>query len=292
MSDSRILRPTPSRRGRAAGAARAELNSAAHLLASATAFFFLAFVFALLLPPLAEQRRPLAAEGHRAVPRSGPSSWRSPGRARARPLSAWPTSARAAGRSGASRASRRSPSASRRSSSRWSNGRRGGFGPTDGGYASVFFGWTAFHCSSQSARCSGSRTSSPPPSAIGRRSTSGRPRVGRPRPALRTTSPTHSRSCARARGGHVLLVVPRRARRADLDRPLPPLRPVHVEPPLYAVLVAAVLYWLGGRRRVRVGSRRGHRILLGLLAIVAAVDTPLDTLADRLFSHTWRSTSC
>ena len=34
------------RRERAAGAARRNLNSAAHLLASATAFFFLAFVFA------------------------------------------------------------------------------------------------------------------------------------------------------------------------------------------------------------------------------------------------------
>ena len=47
------------------------LVTAGHLLASATAFFFLAFVFALLLSPLAEQPRHVAAEGHRPVRRLG-----------------------------------------------------------------------------------------------------------------------------------------------------------------------------------------------------------------------------
>jgi len=64
---------------------------------------------------------------------------------------------------------------------------------------------------------------------------------------------------------------------------------MHVEPPLYGVVAAAVLYWLGGRRRV--SGRHGHEqtgrtiaFALGLLTIVAAVDTPLDTLADTLFA--------
>jgi cytochrome c oxidase assembly factor CtaG len=59
---------------------------------------------------------------------------------------------------------------------------------------------------------------------------------------------------------------------------------VHVEPPLYAVLVAAVLYTLGSRRRVsRPQPWRAAAFGFGLLAVVAAADTPLDTLADRLF---------
>jgi putative membrane protein len=62
-----------------------------------------------------------------------------------------------------------------------------------------------------------------------------------------------------------------------------------VEPPLYVVLVAGALYWLGGRRRVSGG--RGHReagrtaaFALGLLTIVVALDSPLDPLADTLFA--------
>jgi cytochrome c oxidase assembly factor CtaG len=62
-----------------------------------------------------------------------------------------------------------------------------------------------------------------------------------------------------------------------------------IEPPFYAVVVAAVLYWLGGRRRV--SRSHGHErtarttaFALGLLAILVAVDSPLDPLADRLFA--------
>jgi cytochrome c oxidase assembly factor CtaG len=62
-----------------------------------------------------------------------------------------------------------------------------------------------------------------------------------------------------------------------------------VSPPLYVVLVAALLYWLGGRRRVSAG--RGNEQLwrtvafaLGLLTIVIAIDSPLDPLADSLFA--------
>jgi cytochrome c oxidase assembly factor CtaG len=54
------------------------------------------------------------------------------------------------------------------------------------------------------------------------------------------------------------------------------------------VVVAAALYWLGGRRRV--SGRHGHEqtgrtvaFVLALTAIVVALDSPLDDLADRLF---------
>ncbi len=62
-----------------------------------------------------------------------------------------------------------------------------------------------------------------------------------------------------------------------------------VSPPLVFVAVAAVLYWLGGRRRV--SRPEGYEQLgrtvafaLGLLAILIAVDSPLDPLADTLFA--------
>lgn len=59
---------------------------------------------------------------------------------------------------------------------------------------------------------------------------------------------------------------------------------MHVEPPFYGVLVAALLYWLGGRRRVSAPQHaRTAAFALGLLTIVAAVDSPLDSLANRLF---------
>jgi putative membrane protein len=62
-----------------------------------------------------------------------------------------------------------------------------------------------------------------------------------------------------------------------------------VSPPLVLVLAAAILYWLGGRRRV---SRRGGfeqtgktiAFALGLLAALAALDSPLDPLADSVFA--------
>jgi cytochrome c oxidase assembly factor CtaG len=62
-----------------------------------------------------------------------------------------------------------------------------------------------------------------------------------------------------------------------------------VTPPLFVVLFAAVLYWLGGRRRVsgRHGFEQTGRTIafaLGLLAILIAIDTPLDPLADSLFA--------
>jgi putative membrane protein len=56
-------------------------------------------------------------------------------------------------------------------------------------------------------------------------------------------------------------------------------------PALAWVLCAALLYWLGGRGS---SPRPGHRwrtaaFLSGLLAILVAVDSPLDDLADRAF---------
>ncbi len=62
-----------------------------------------------------------------------------------------------------------------------------------------------------------------------------------------------------------------------------------VTPALAVVLVAAVTYWLGGRRRVSGGhgfeqTGRTAAFALGLLSIVIALDTPLDPLADKLFA--------
>jgi putative membrane protein len=62
-----------------------------------------------------------------------------------------------------------------------------------------------------------------------------------------------------------------------------------VSPPLVLVALAAMLYWLGGRRRVsrREGLEQLGRPLafaLGLVAVLAAVDSPLDPLADTSFA--------
>jgi putative membrane protein len=63
-----------------------------------------------------------------------------------------------------------------------------------------------------------------------------------------------------------------------------------VEPPLALVLLAAALYWLGGRRRV--SSRRdalesrGQAVAFyaGLAAVLVALDSPLDPASDELFA--------
>jgi cytochrome c oxidase assembly factor CtaG len=51
--------------------------------------------------------------------------------------------------------------------------------------------------------------------------------------------------------------------------------------PLVGLTVAAVLYWLG--RRERDTLRRDACFYAGLLVIVAAIDSPIDGYADRLF---------
>jgi cytochrome c oxidase assembly factor CtaG len=62
-----------------------------------------------------------------------------------------------------------------------------------------------------------------------------------------------------------------------------------VEPSLFVVLAAAVLYALGGKRRVsvsrgRLEAGRTAAFAAALLSIVVALDTPLDPLADKLFA--------
>jgi putative membrane protein len=62
-----------------------------------------------------------------------------------------------------------------------------------------------------------------------------------------------------------------------------------VEPPFFAVVLAGVLYWLGGRRRVspRRGLDRPAKTVsfyAGLLTILLALDSPLDPLSDTLFA--------
>jgi cytochrome c oxidase assembly factor CtaG len=62
-----------------------------------------------------------------------------------------------------------------------------------------------------------------------------------------------------------------------------------VQAPFFLVLIAGILYALGGRRHVPGHRDRDERRLraaafyAGLLAIVLALDTPLDPLADKLF---------
>jgi putative membrane protein len=57
-----------------------------------------------------------------------------------------------------------------------------------------------------------------------------------------------------------------------------------IEPPLAYVVVAALLYWLGGRRmRARAGPLRTASFLAGLVTIVLALDSPVDDAADQLF---------
>ena len=177
------------------------------------------------------------------------------------------------------------------------------FGPADGGYASVFFGWTAFNVlfvAGHALLAPESARDGDPLSEGARRRASGRGRgvrrPGAPGPRCRRSAVARA---AGSRGAVVLLDVPRRARCARLDRPLSHLgRAVPsfwssaawpVEPPLVAVVVVGSLYWLGGRRRVSLRrgiDRRAKSVAfyLGLFTIVVALDSPLDPLADTLFT--------
>jgi cytochrome c oxidase assembly factor CtaG len=57
-----------------------------------------------------------------------------------------------------------------------------------------------------------------------------------------------------------------------------------IEPPLAYVALAAVLYWLGGRRRRAPRDPwREASFLAGLVTIVLALESPLDGYADELF---------
>ncbi len=60
-----------------------------------------------------------------------------------------------------------------------------------------------------------------------------------------------------------------------------------IQPPLAYVVVAAILYWVGGRRYSRAARTREpwreSAFLLGLLTIVLALESPVDAYADQLF---------
>jgi putative membrane protein len=57
-----------------------------------------------------------------------------------------------------------------------------------------------------------------------------------------------------------------------------------IQPPLLYVLVAGLLYWLGGRnRRCRHEPLRTLSFVAGLVTIVLALDSPIDDAADKLF---------
>ena len=194
-----------------------------------------------------------------------------------------------------------------RSCCRSSSGRRVGFGPADGGYASVFIGWTAFNVLFVVGALFWLENLLATAYPLPQRSRAGRRRPGR-RPATRggpgTTSPTALARPAGARGALLLLGVPRRARRrsrgscstssrcrADERRRLAR------EPPLVFVVVAAVLYWLGGRRRV---SRRRGTSSWGGRSRSRSGSSRSSSRSTRRSTRwptscsrpTWRSTSC
>jgi putative membrane protein len=60
-----------------------------------------------------------------------------------------------------------------------------------------------------------------------------------------------------------------------------------IQPPLAYVVVAAMLYWVGGRRYSRAARTRERwregAFTLGLITILLALESPVDTYADRLF---------
>lgn len=57
-----------------------------------------------------------------------------------------------------------------------------------------------------------------------------------------------------------------------------------IEPPLAYVVIAGLLYWLGGRRgRSRQAPIRTISFVAGMVMIVLALDSPIDDAADRLF---------
>ena len=60
-----------------------------------------------------------------------------------------------------------------------------------------------------------------------------------------------------------------------------------IQPPLAYVVLAAMLYWVGGRRYSRAARTRERwreaAFTLGLVTIVLALESPLDVYADRLF---------
>src|SRR5437588_12807061 len=57
-----------------------------------------------------------------------------------------------------------------------------------------------------------------------------------------------------------------------------------IQPPVAYVAVAALLYWLGGRKRwSRTEPLRVLSFVAGLVTIVLALDSPIDDAADKLF---------
>jgi len=59
-----------------------------------------------------------------------------------------------------------------------------------------------------------------------------------------------------------------------------------IEPPLAYVVIAALLYWVGGKRYSRARTQERWReasFTLGLVTLVLALESPLDGYADQLF---------
>ncbi len=122
------------------------LRVASQLWASATVFFFFAFLFAYFYLRSLELAGPVASAQRQGAGRMGDGDHRLRRRvARSRPAMPCAACTTTTRTPGAGWAWRRSRSGSLRSCSRSSSGRRIGFGPTDGGFASVFLGWTGLY---------------------------------------------------------------------------------------------------------------------------------------------------
>ena len=157
-----------------------------------------------------------------------------------------------------------------------------GFGPADGGFASVYFGWTAFlflfvlgtlfWLETVLATSTGTGTSrwAPPASPPGHAS-------GDPdRMAHDIRNPVELNRAALGRA-QLLLDVPGGHRRADLDRPLPASRWAPL--PLVVCGAAALLYALGRRGKVRVW--REVSFYSGVAAAFVVLEPPFDGWADK-----------
>ncbi len=264
-------RPT-GRRGRAAGGSRAEPRSAGYTAGERVGVLLPRVRLRLRLPALAELERDVEAEGRRR------SAWGSGSRS---PLRSCQRRCPAAGPHGPSR--QRRPA--------WAPA-----GVAGAGLAGLVLqgSWTQQRASARRRRlCERLRRLDGVLLRLPRSSrfywletqfaTALRHRGTSPSTGL----DAGSRSSGRSSAGD---------RRSRLGRPLPDLsvwpRPSATPldwtggPALLWVLGAALLYWLGGRGRrpARAADRwRTAAFVAGLLAIVVALDSPLDELADELF---------
>ena len=158
------------------------------------------------------------------------------------------------------------------------------FGPASGGYACVFFGWTALYAFVALWRRLLDRDPGREPLAV-RASRASTARCERACPARTRLLRAGIEACSFYWAYFVA------HRRDRVRRPLPGLRPGlartgRFEPPLVYVAIAGLLYGSGacGRRAgARLWIRETAGVRAGLATIVIALDSPIDYYTDQLF---------